>query len=225
MKTAPLVICLVTALPALAEAQPQFDGTFQLQYAEQPDEGDYQNTELSTSISHTYASGLGVQVDGFYLRYANYPDDDIYGAALHMTYDVKPNVAVGLFYNRVNWEGSDWSGYGLEATFNAGDLQVDGIVAIEHDIDDDTDYPYGALFAEYNVNDWFTLGAGLGKYDDYEMTTTVSLSKSFNHGFNVSVSALDTQDEGFLYAVALSMDIGSGAKFRRPDYAALFNVW
>ena len=225
MKIAPLSICLLIALPALAEAQPQFDGTFQLQYAEKPDEGDYQNTVLSASISHTYASGLGVQVDGFLLRHANYPDDDNYGATVHMTYDVNPDIAVGAFYIKQTYAGDDWNSYGLEAKFNAGNLQVDGIVAIEREIGTNTDYSYSALFAEYNVNDWFTLGAALGSFDDSEITTTVSLSKSFNHGFNVSVSALDTQNEGFIYAVALSMDVGNGAKFRRPDYAALFNTW
>lgn len=65
----------------------------------------------------------------------------------------------------------------------------------------------------------------IGHYEGYSPTFAITASKDLANVVDLNFRVLDTRDEGLILTLGISRDFGAGAKFRRPDYLALFNVW
>ena len=160
-------------------------------------------------------------------NYANYDSsDDIYGAGAHITYDLSKTISTGVFYNSYSWEGDPWNEYGFEASFQAKSLKLEAIIAVAKDVEDDDAYDYQAIFANYSLSNNFTIGVGVGHYEgEDENTQEISAAYKFENGIKLKIKVIDPKNEGNISALTLSKNFGQGAKFRRPDFASIFNVW
>ena len=223
---AALAILTVSSVSANESNQSKFGSTVSLQLADQDGE-DYENSEVSISVSNNLSSRIGLQLDAHYLEYKNYPSsDDIYGAAAHITYDLNKATSIGAFYNNLSWESGKWHDFGFEALFHAKSLKLEAIIAIDKDVEGDAAYDYQAIFADYSISKHFTIGAGIGHYEGFdENIQEISAAYEFENGIKLKIKVIDPKDEGNISAITLSKDFGQGAKFRRPDYASIFNVW
>lgn len=205
----------------LAQAQSAPFGDMTLSFDLGAQQGvDYEYVALGFSASGDLSGALGYQFDVYRLEYANYPDDDIYGLAVHVTYDLESNLSVGAYVGFENWEGSEYMIAGIEANYASGPLSIDASFAVYDDED-----AFGGIGMVYDLNNGLSVGFELGHYSDYETTYAVSATKEFGNGMALSLHVIDPRDEGILYSVRVSKDFGNGAKFRRPDYLNLFSVW
>lgn len=221
-------ILIAALIPSYAAAQPTADMTYTLQFGDQPDYDDYQNFEMGLSFSNDISNyaGLGYQVDGYYLKYPNYPDDDIYGVNFHLTYDLSDTTALGVFWGYQSWEGDPYSLAGLEYTAKLQNWQFNINGGLEKELDDDGDVvSLASTLLMYNFSNDFSLGGALGYYEGSDITYEAIVEKRFQNGAALRLSALDTRDDGMIYRIAFTQDIGRGAKFRRPDYLAIFSSW
>ena len=219
-------LAILTASSVSAEEinQTQLGSTFSFQIVDQADE-DYENSEVSISVSNNLSSQFGYQFDAHYLSYYN-SSDDIYGAGAHITYDLSKTISTGVFYNSYSWEGDQWNEYGFEASFQAKSLKLEAIIAVAKDVEDDDADDYQAIFANYSLSNNFTIGVGVGHYEgDDENTQEISAAYKFENGIKLKIKVIDPKDEGNISALTLSKDFGQGAKFRRTDYASIWNVW
>jgi hypothetical protein len=220
-------ILLAALIPSYAAAQSTADMTYILQFGDQPVNDDYQNFEMGLSFSNDISNyaGLGYQVDGYYLKYQNYPDDDIYGANFHLTYDLSDTSALGVFWGYESWEGDPYSHAGLEYTAKLQNWQFNINGGLETDLDDGDVVFQASTLLMYNFSNDFSLGGALGYYEGSDITYEAIVEKRIQNGAALRLSALDTRDEGMIYRIAFTKDIGRGAKFRRPDYLAIFSIW
>ena len=221
-------LAILTASNVTAEErnQTQLGSTFSFQIADQ-DKVEYINSEVSISVSNNLSSQFGYQFDAHYLTYKNYDSSyDIYGAGAHITYDLSKTISTGVFYNSYSWEGDQYDEYGFEASFQAKSLKLEAIIASYKDIEDGDAYDYQAIFANYSLSNNFTIGVGVGHYEGVdENTQEISAAYEFENGIKLKIKVIDPKDEGIISTFTLSKDFGQGAKFRRTDYASIWNVW
>ena len=220
-----LAILTASSVSANESNQSKFGSTVSLQLADQADE-DYENSEVSISVSNNLSSQFGLQLDAHYLKYKNYDSsDDVYGAGAHITYDLSKTTSTGVFYNRLNWEGYEYHEYGFEASFQAKSLKLEAIIAVDKEVGNDDAYDYQAIFANYSLSNNFTIGVGVGHYEGVdENTQEISAAYKFENGIRLKIKVIDPKDEGNISMLTLSKNFGQGAKFRRPDYASIWNV-
>jgi len=225
---AALAILAASSVSANESNQSKFGSTVSLQLADQVDQ-DYENSEVSISVSNNLSSQFGFQFDAHYLKYKNYSSsDDIYGAAAHITYDLNKTTSIGAFYNNSSWESYDYLDYGFEASFQAKSLKLEAIIAVDKEdfAENDSAHDYQAIFANYSLSNNFTIGVGVGHYEgEDENTQEISAAYKFENGIKLKIKVIDPKNEGNISALTLSKNFGQGAKFRRPDYVSLFNVW
>ena len=223
---AALAILAASSVSANESNQSKFGSTVSLQLADQVDQ-DYENSEVSISVSNNLSSQFGFQFDAHYLKYKNHSSsDDIYGAAAHITYDLNKTTSIGAFYNNLSWESNEYHDYGFEASFQAKSLKLEAIIAVDKYVEDGNAHDYQAIFANYSLSNNFTIGVGVGHYEgEDENTQEISAAYKFENGIKLKIKVIDPKDEGNISAITLSKDFGQGAKFRRPDFASIFNVW
>lgn len=111
------VIAATPASIATAQSAAFGDMTLELNVSKQL-ENDYDNIEFGASMSGNFSGDIGYQVDVYRLEYSYYPAEDIYGATLHLTYDVSAELAVGVIAGYENWEGTEYTLAGLEAQYD-----------------------------------------------------------------------------------------------------------
>lgn len=187
---------------------------------------DYDNQEISVSVSGNFSSRFGMQLDTQYLNWVDYDSSyEIFGATFHLTSDLSKSLSVGAFYNFSSWEGDRDDQRGFEASFQTKNIKLDAIMAWEVYNSTPKVIGYQAIFLDYNLLDNLTIGFGLGHYDDYATTEEVSATYHFKNGNNLKLKAIDTKEVGDILTIAWSKDFGQGSKFRRPDYTSIFNTW
>lgn len=219
-----------SAEPVYGGILSQINATIMLELGDQVESSsgntDYQNQEISVSVSGNFSSRFGMQLDAHYLNWAHYDSSyDIFGAAFHLTYDLSESLSVGTFYNLSTWNNGQFKEFGLEASFQTQNIRLDAIIAQERVIGGGTDTDYQAIFLGYSLLENLTIGYGLGHYEGFATTQEASATYHLKNGNNLKLKVIDTKNEGVISTIAWSKDFGQGSKFRRPDYTSIFNVW